>query len=153
VKKALRWIGGIALAIAVLIAITLPMYADYTPRTRVASALAYVVGAREGLETACVKGTFASARSVLELGIADGAPPARVEKLELVRVSPTVLRIKARLQEIEARPFYGLFREQAIPPGKILEYEFTCVTDSAVTHRFVGTDVDPKYLPSFLRSR
>lgn len=152
-KTALKWVLGIVLALAALIAVTLPMYSDNAAHTRMAAAVAHVLSAREGLQDACNDDKFDKVKSVLEFDVRDSAPPSRVEKLEIVRVSPGVVRLKATLQDMHARPFYGLLTEVAVPKGSIIEFEATCAADKRVTVRFVGTSANPRYLPSNLRPK
>ena len=152
-NRALKWILGTVLALAALIAITLPMYSDGAAQTRMAAAVAHVLSAREGLQEMCNEGKFDKVKSVTEFGVRDHAPPSRVDKLEIVRVSPGVVRLKATLQDMHARPFYGLLAVVVVPQGSLLEFEFTCGIDKAVSMRYVGSTADPKYLPSHLRPK
>ena len=142
----------VALIVGVVVALALPSYADYTPRASVGAALVVIERGRASLETSCADGTFSLKQKAAEIGLPESDPRANILRVELLRVRPNVIRLKATLTDIYGRPFFGLFPWKVISQGSVLEFEYACSTGKQFTSQLVASTVEQKYLPAALRN-
>ena len=146
-------IAAAILVIGMVIAVVLPVYADYTPRANVTAAVVFIGKGRAALELSCADGSFSSKQKLIDIGLPESDPKAYVLRAELVRIGPGAARLKTVLTDIYGRPFFGLFPWKVIPQGSMIEYEFTCSAEKKLTSGFFASTVEPKYLPASLRAR
>jgi hypothetical protein len=139
--------------IGVVIVLALSSYADYTPRASVGAALVVVGNGRANLESSCSDGTFASKQKTSDIGMPESDPKAYILRVELLRVTPKAVRLRATVTDIYGRPFFGLFPWKVISQGSFLEFEHTCSAEKQFSSRLIASTVEQKYLPVGLRGQ
>lgn len=149
--KRFAQIAAVLVIVGIVIAVALPSYADYTPRVSVSAAIRYAGNIKSALESACSDGTFASKNKVSDIGVPASDPKAFVYRADLSRPTQTTLRLKATLTDVYGHPFFGLFPWKVIFQGSSLDFEFTCTAEQKFASRFIGSDIEPKYLPAMMR--
>lgn len=142
----------VVLIVGVVVVLALPSYADYTPRASVSAALIVIGSGRANLEASCADGTFGSKQKASEIGLPESDPRANLLRVELLRVTPNVIRLKATLTDIYGRPFFGLFPWKVISQGSVLDFEYACSAEKQSTSRLIASTVEQKYLPATLRN-
>ena len=144
-------IATVLVIVGLIIWLALPIYGDYTPRVSVSAAIVYTVDIKSALDAACSEGTFESKQRLTDLGKPNSDPKAYTYRAELSHLAQNSARLKAYLSDIYAHPFFGLIPWKVVSQGRFLEFEFTCTADRKFSSRFIGSDLEPKYLPASLR--
>jgi type II secretory pathway pseudopilin PulG len=142
----------VVLIIGVVIVLALPSYADYTSRESVGAALVVIGNGRANLEASCSDGTFSLKQKAARIGVPESDPKAYILRVELLRVTPNTVRLRATLTDIYGRPFFGLFPWKVISQGSVLEFEYVCSAEKQFSSRLIASTVEQKYLPATLRN-
>ena len=154
----MRRILSVSAVVLIIIGVTLAWilssgYNNYTVRSRLVYAVLAIGHSKSNLESACADGTFALKQSVKDIGISDSDPKVHILRVEFLRVTPNVVRLRVTLMDIYGQPFFLLFPRKAIPQGSILEFEHTCSAEKKFSSLLIASTVEKEYLPMHLWGR